>query len=404
MSDTTPEPANVPITIRGNHFYRNDDRFLIKGISYHIRTPRTHRLADGCDSIDPLSNGRLEGLRRDIALVQELGLNCISVSGLNSRNDHSAALKLLEDFGIYVFVHVAENLRSPAWEGNNLKQGVDPGYDPAALYDLEWLKNTLHLIENLAGHPNVLAVAVNANIQVYPDTKLAELIRAYIRDIKAFVQRRNSRPIPIGVTTSDLLFLRAHMLRYFSAGEPSERADFFAHDCWSWAGKSSFQVSGWKNMVGHHEAISPIPMLFSAYGTNITKPRVWDEVLCLYSPDMTGVYSGGSAWTFFEYSTSKYGLVEARESGERVTREQEFNALKNRMRKVNSRTAETVATTEAKDYENWRGEFPQRDQRWNATASIPTFPGDWEVIMQEAGEEKDWEIISASVASDTGLN
>jgi len=50
-------------------------------------------------------------------------------------------------------------------------------------------------------------------------------------------------------------------------------------------------------------------MLLGEYGTSFGRRRPWDEVSCLYSPDMTGVYSGGFAYTLLE-ANNGYGVVE----------------------------------------------------------------------------------------------
>ena len=164
-------------------------------------------------------------------------------------------------------------------------------------------------------------------------------------------------------------------MKYFSAGPKSDRADFFAQDCFSWCGPSTYQISGWRNLVEVAERATMIPMLLAEYGSNARSPRIFDEVLCLYSPDMTGVYSGGFVYTFID-TASRYGLVKIDGQGRRV-KLKDFDTLKERFVSVNYGDAADMAMNNIKPYEQWIGEFPPTNDTWQATSDIPPFPGDW---------------------------
>jgi len=390
QSYLTPTPASVPIITRGNAFWRNGERFLIKGISYLPRRP------DHDGQPDPLTDDRLEELKQDIDLFHELGLNSISVRGLNPTEDHSNALKLLEKEGIYVMVHIRDTILPPKHPHIRGRSTFDENSDPAAYYTLHIIKDTLSLINQLADHPNVLSLAVDARVEQpalplnAPLTKLATVHRALIRDAKAFLQARKGREVPVGISIGSTTTHRLSLLQYFSAGEPTERADYFAMECYSWAGKSSFQISGWKDMVGELGRASPIPMLLSAYSNNVMRPnRAWDEVLCLYSLDMTGVFSGGFAFTFSDHVTKPYGVVGVGADGQRQRR-QGFYSLKEKSVIVDARSLEEVGMAEDKDYEKWRGEFPDQQERsgWFASPNMLAYPGDWEQTLTELKHEK----------------
>ncbi|KAI6942587.1 hypothetical protein KC355_g15436, partial [Hortaea werneckii] len=349
----SPQPASTPVYTKGNFFYRDGERFLIKGISYippplnaEQRPPPAQPLY-----IDPLADDNLGELKKDIPLLRDLGMNTISVYNLSPSKCHTAALQLLEQNGIYVLVNIFSSIKPPPDPIVRGRVQFDATSDPKPYYTLPSILETFRLLDELAEHPNVLGFAVDAEVIVSPSlTPLATVFRACIRDSKELLARREKRAVPVGVATSQNQSFQHSVVQYFSAGgsgssssssseattpqtlETSDvpgRADFIAYDNWAWAGKSDFQMSGWKNEMEMYEKLTRTPMLFNAYGTNVSQPRVWDEVLCLYSPDMTGVFSGGFAYTFFEYGGRKYGLVKIDADGRRKTRN-EFNSLRNK--------------------------------------------------------------------------
>ena len=54
-------------------------------------------------------------------------------------------------------------------------------------------------------------------------------------------------------------------------------------------------------------------MFFSEYGGVARRPRLFEETLALYSPQMTKIFSGGCVYEFW-YRTNGYGLVHMRPS------------------------------------------------------------------------------------------
>ncbi|RMY78283.1 hypothetical protein D0863_00798 [Hortaea werneckii] len=358
----SPRPASTPVYTKGNFFYRDGERFLIKGISYipppvnaAQRPPPAQPL-----HIDPLADDHLGELKKDFPLL----------------------------------LNIFSSIRPPPDPIVHGRVQFDATSDPKPYYTLTSVLETFPLLDELAEHPNVLGFAVDAEVIVSPGlTPLATVFRACIRDSNDFLARRGKRAVPVGVATSQNQALQRQIVQYFSAGgsgssseAPSTpgRADFVAYDNWAWAGKSDFQMSGWKNEVEMYGRLTHLPMLLNAYGTNVSQPRVWEEVLCLYSPDMTGVFSGGFAYTFFEYGKRKYGLVEIDADGRRKPR-QEFNSFRNKFRRVNVRFEDELAVAERKDHEGWLGEFPELEQGrngWRAEKDLPEFPGSWEDVMQ----------------------
>ncbi|KAK3679784.1 1,3-beta-glucanosyltransferase [Recurvomyces mirabilis] len=365
----------IPIVVKGNALYRGCERWLVKGISYlpyaSDREPNGDKVL-----LDALAHDRLHELEADVFTLHDLGLNTISVRHLEPDTDHTAALKLLEREGIYVLVTIFDGLhkRRNRWP---TEDKTTPEDYVRQHYNAETMISNLRLVEELADHPNVLGFVVSgSSMNTVRNTKAAEVLRACIRDTKAFLHARGKRAVPIGATMSDLASLRLPFLQYFSSGSPPECADFAAIDCYSWAGKSSFQISGWKNLVASVSKVTRMPLMLSAFGANITQPRLWDELLCLYSPDMTGVFSGGFAYTFFE-SGNGHGIVKTQEDGFRKPA-RDFDRFRKHFKIINCRAAKELFS-QASDAEVPALELQNLpSDRWAAGPELSPFPGDWD--------------------------
>ncbi|KAK0291812.1 1,3-beta-glucanosyltransferase [Friedmanniomyces endolithicus] len=375
-----PRPASVPIVTRGNAFWRDGERFIIKGITYVPRSPNRER-GNREDSVDPLSEPHLPELKEDVALIRSLGLNSISLYNVDPSKDHSQAMAHLEDNGLYVMVKLFNDLEAPTAMPKNesnfkAKSATWPTYDDRLV------TNAFRLVHNLCRYPNLLGFVVSdRSIHMPQNTPMAEVLRACIKDTKAFLHSLEGvRQIPVGVSADNRQVSMIPQVRYFSAGPAAERADFMAKQCYSWAGPSSFIISGWRNMVERIGPETMMPMLMAEYGAKVRKSRPWDEVTCLYSADMTAVYSGGFAYTYLE-NGNNYGVVTIDEEGKRVIG-QEYKNLRKRFKEVNARSAEEIASEEVKPYEQWTGEFPPCNTTWQATSEIPPFPGNWDAVIR----------------------
>lgn len=128
---------------------------------------------------------------------------------------------------------------------------------------------------------------------------------------------------------------RLEMAEYMNCGSDDERSDFFAFNDYSWCDPSSFTTSGWDQKVKNFTGYG-LPLFLSEYGCN-TNTRKFQEVAALYSPKMTGVYSGGLV---YEYSQedSNYGLVEISNDG--VKELKDFDALKTAFEKTKPPTGD----------------------------------------------------------------
>lgn len=379
----------------------NKSQFLIKGVTYCPRAYK-HQAIFQDSRIDPLSEAWLPQLKRDIPLFQQLGINTISVEHLDPTESPEQALQLLHDAGIYVLLELFGNLNP---KENGLHHTID---DLQHLYSPVKIRKNLATVQQTAHFSNLLGYSISqSTVCNSTSTKLAALHRAAVRDTKLFIRKLGvSRHIPVGASMSANQQFRLQALQYMTAGAPEERADFTSFGVYDWVGPSSFQISGWKNMV---EAFGrfPVPMFWGDYGTAYPgRKRVLDEVDCLFSPDMTGVVSGGLLHTYghTDYKKSAeekeddsdddddedrdedeggYDLVKIEDDGSRVPK-RDFGIYQQKLGEVASKPpADVVGNHEMKDYENWRGQFEANNPRyWTAEpGDVPDFPLDWNQVL-----------------------
>ncbi|KAI5364967.1 Putative glucanosyltransferase, glycoside hydrolase superfamily [Septoria linicola] len=371
-----PRPAYEPIRTQGNHFWRNDERFLIKGINY-FKWKRNANVSNSRwrDStvLDALADEQLDELREDVKVLQELGMNTILVSCLDITKDHYAAFRLLAENGIYVVVEVGGFARSMSISNDHLNEDTDLN----EFYRAEMLQNDFRLMHQLAHYENVLGFMVSGDVlNSRQRTRLAPIVRAFVRDARAFLRVRGGRRVPTGMSNPQVMELRMSALQYFTAGSVDERVDFFAQQNYSWCSPSSFQISGWKNMVENLQRNDVcVPMFLAEFGCN-TNARTWDEITCLYSRDMLGLFSGGCVYCYEEFGNG-YGLVKRDDKG-RLARKPESDLLKRRLLASKGTSNAATHEVEVKDYESWQGDFPSEGRRkvWLAGRTLPNCPID----------------------------
>lgn len=155
-----------------------------------------------------------------------------------------------------------------------------------------------------------------------------------------------------------------------------------------WAYKSSMKISGWSRDVSTYAQI-PLPAFLAEYGAKMEdRPREFHETVALYSEKMTGVFSGGCLYEFYD-GANGYGLVER---GGDVTGE--FGVLKERMRDGDGDGGTERRAGKNEDENEWRGEFPALSTFWHAMPEVPATVVDWRAV--EGGilqERKEWVVI-----------
>jgi len=167
------------------------------------------------------------------------------------------------------------------------------------------------MVEAFKEFPNLLGF-FSGNEIINEDSviQVPAYIRAVTRDLKDYITKNAKRSIPVGYSAADVRPLLASTWAYLSCNienSTSSKIDFFGLNSYSWCGNSTFQESGYDQLVAQFSNTT-IPVFFSEYGCNNVYPRIFTEVPVLYGPLMTGVLSGG---LIYEYSqeVSNYGLV-----------------------------------------------------------------------------------------------
>ena len=130
-------------------------------------------------------------------------------------------------------------------------------------------------------------------------------MKAAVRDSKAYIASKGYRTIGVGYATNDDAEIRAAMAAYFNCGNRADSIDFWGYNIYSWCGDSSFRESGFDVRTKEFASYS-VPVFFAEYGCNTVQPRLWTDTLSLYSTDMTGVWSGGIVYMYFQ-ETNNYG-------------------------------------------------------------------------------------------------
>ncbi|KAG9243969.1 1,3-beta-glucanosyltransferase [Calycina marina] len=303
------------ITVKGNAFFKGDDRFYIRGVDYQP--------GGSSDLADPIAN--VTTCTRDIAKFKDLGINTIRIYTVDNSADHDDCMQLLADAGIYLVLDV----NTPLYSLNR--------DSPLLSYNSKYLQNVFATMEAFSGYTNTLAYfSGNEVVNTDNSTSTAPYVKAVTRDMRSYLSSRGHRQIPVGYSAADVDSNRLEMAQYMNCGTDDERSDFFAFNDYSWCDPSSFTTSGWDQKVKNFTGYG-LPLFLSEYGCN-TNTREWEEVTSLYSTDMTAVYSGGIVYEYSNNVASNYGLVTI--SGTTVTNLADYSTLKAKYASVDNPTGD----------------------------------------------------------------
>ncbi len=106
---------------------------------------------------------------------------------------------------------------------------------------------------------------------------LPPYVRAVTRDLENYVKNHCDRPIPVGYSAADVRDVLFDSWNYFQCAENGDatdmsHADMFALNSYSWCGDSSFQTSGYDQLVAGFDS-SSVPIFYSEFGCNQPAPR-----------------------------------------------------------------------------------------------------------------------------------
>jgi len=166
---------------------------------------------------------------------------------------------------------------------------------------------------------------------------------------------------------------RVPLANFLSCDPTNGNSDAFAIDLYGlndyeWCGDSTFQQSyshttadfGGYNVVAY----------FSEFGCITSPPRLWTESAALLSSDMSNVWSGGVAFSYFPASSvqGQFGMVTI--SGDSVQTSDDFNRLRDQYTKVSPPNSPTKDSAGAATYPS----CPTANATWVASNTLPPTP------------------------------
>ena len=240
--------------------------------------------------------------------------------------------------------------------------------------DPEWTTDVFaryqSVVDIMATYSNVLGFfAGNEVTSNYSNSDASAFVKAAIRDTKAYLSAQNYRAIPVGYAANDDSATREPEAEYFACGGSSVSADFYGINMYEWCGNATYESSGYEARTAEFSNYS-IPIFFSEYGCNTVQPRTFSEVQAIYSEPMTGVWSGGIVYEWFE-DTNDYGLVT--EIGTTVSLLPDYTALSKQLAEISpTGTSESSYTPS-----NSAPPCPSpTEEAWEAAVSLPPTPND----------------------------
>ncbi|KAI3394231.1 hypothetical protein diail_3006 [Diaporthe ilicicola] len=350
--------AVEPIVAKGQHFfYKNGTQFYIKGVAYQQDTGSSEaaKRSTSPDYIDPLSDETL--CKRDVPVLAAAGTNVIRTYAIDPTADHDACMQLLADAGIYVI----SDLSSP----DEAIIRSDPQWNTALYQRYTSVVDALGKYDNTIGFFAGNEVSNNAT-----NTDASAFVKAAVRDTKAYINSTFDRWIGVGYAANDDATIRNNMAEYFNCGESDESIDFWGYNIYEWCGDSTFQKSGYSEVVSFFSNYS-IPVFFAEYGCNTVDGgpgRTFQETTELYSDDMTEVIAGGIVYMYFQ-EANDYGLVSVVDSSS-VKEFAAYTALSSR---VAAATPNSVSL-DAYNPTNSPAACPAVGASWAAASALPPTP------------------------------
>jgi hypothetical protein len=349
--------AKLPkISMKGQKFfYENGTQFFMKGIAYQEEIPNKGGDTDSNEYKDPLADVDL--CKRDVPLLEELGINTIRTYAINPKADHSGCMKLLEEAGIYVISDLSQPALSikrdaPAWDTDLLQRYTD-------------------VVDELAQYQNVIGFfAGNEVSDASNNTEASAYVKAALRDTKKHIKDQDYRWMGVGYASNDHPDIREEIATYFNCGKDEEATDYWGYNIYSWCGKSDMQKSGYSDQAKFFKDYG-VPVFFAEYGCNVpdgAAGRIFQETGALYNDEMTEVFSGGLVYMYHQ-EENDYGVVKIKNG--KAEKQDDFKFLKQEHAKADPKGVEM---DEYKADGTNRETCPEIGKVWRANSVLPPTP------------------------------
>lgn len=139
-------------------------------------------------------------------------------------------------------------------------------------------------------------------------TLAAPYIKAAVRDLKAFRDKRGYRPIPLAYVTTDMQAVRKASAEYLACGDESSAIDLFGMNVYSWCGRSNYYTAAFDQLYDDFAAYS-LPLAFAETGCNEDGDRDFAEVAAMLGSVFQALFSGSVVYEWAN-ETNGYGIVQ----------------------------------------------------------------------------------------------
>jgi len=353
------------VTRTGRYMYSDDgNRFYIKGIAYQeqgeVVVSDDNPFGEPSNFIDPLALG--DSCRRDLPFLQDLGVNTIRVYSVDDSLNHDDCMKAFSDAGIYTIIDLSRPLNGsidrlvPSWSTNVLNQYI-------------------RTVDAFSKYDNVLAYNIGNEVVTADSTKAAPFVKAAARDTKAYLKAKGIDSLIGYAAINGASEFRSTLAKYLScdsdgSGDDSTAIDIYGLNDYSWCGASTFESS--YAATTSEFADYNVVAYFSEFGCISDPPRLWTEAVALLGPDMSPVWSGGIAFSYFpaKSAAGEFGMVTI--SGQTVTTSEDFDRLKQQYALAAPPNTPAQASAPASVY----GTCPAATTSFVASTNIPPTPND----------------------------
>jgi len=353
------------VTRQGQYLYTsNQTRFYIKGVAYQeqgdVVPSASNSFEEPSTFTDPLALG--SACKRDLPYLQQLGVNTVRVYSVNASLNHDDCMTTFSNAGIYTIIDLSLPLNgsmdrlSPAWSTNLLDLYIDT-------------------INAFNKYDNVLAFNVGNEVVIQTSIPAAPYVKAAARDIKAYLNSIKSSALVGYASIDGPSDFRLDLADYLScdpsnSNTGSTAIDLYGLNNYEWCGNSTFEASGYANITGDFSKYN-VAAYFSEFGCITQTPRVWTEVGALFSSQMSPVWSGGVAFSYFPAASAQgqFGMVNISQDGSTVTTGDDFNNLKTQYGQVSPPNSPSSGSSSYPACPSTSGTF-------NASDTLPPTPNE----------------------------